>query len=393
VAADIHLEQYVQRKKARGRTYFYFRVVKDGVEFRRRLPGPFDAEYRHAYDAAHRECFGIGPDEFENEFSVRVMCRRYQGQGVQDGSPKYKRMSVASRTHADLAVNLVIERWGDFDAHDIRPMHAQALYDSLADRPATANRRMDAISAVFAWGRTRGFCDDNPCSRIERIKNEGAYDPWPSDALQKLVDEGKQEIVKVALVAAYTGQRRSDILLRLSDDRITNGVWYIKQGKTNTEVPVPLHPVVLAILEGERAARRDAGVVDPRRPLLTNQRGNNWTASGFGTSWTKELIRLNLRAETKAERSDDDAFWPTLHGLRHTNATLIANTVAKSPDLFGGIKRVKSMLGHMSEAMSRHYARMAETEHLNTETMLLIPEIGKLPEWIGKHATTKGSEK
>ncbi|MFT7060026.1 MAG: hypothetical protein ACJASV_002542, partial [Pseudorhodobacter sp.] len=63
--------------------------------------------------------------------------------------------------------------------------------------------------------------------------------------------------------------------------------------------------------------------------------------------------------------------------------TLIASTVAKKPELFGGIARVKSMLGHMSAKMAAHYARRAEAEHMNAETMLLLPEIGNRPAWIG----------
>ncbi|TPE49854.1 hypothetical protein [Amaricoccus solimangrovi] len=130
--------------------------------------------------------------------------------------------------------------------------------------------------------------------------------------------------------------------------------------------------------------KRRAEIVDPRRPLLTNSRGNPWTASGFGASWRTELIRLGLRPERNDEL-EPGAFRPTFHGLRHTNATLIATAVARNPDTFGGIARVKAMLGHMSEAMARHYARRAEVEHLNAETILLLPEIGNTPAWIGNN--------
>jgi len=145
-------------------------------------------------------------------------------------------------------------------------------------------------------------------------------------------------------------------------------------------VPVPLHPVVLAILDAERAAR--TGIIDVRRPLLTDSRGRPWTASGFGASWRSDLIRLGLRPDRNDEYQEG-AFAPTFRGLRHTNATQITNAVARNPALFGGIARVKSMLGHLSEKMARHYARRAEVKHMNSETLLLIPEIGNTPEWIG----------
>ena len=60
--ADIALDKYVQPKKARGRLYYYFRVVRPGQkEFRKPLPHPFDDGYRAAYRAAHIECFGNPP--------------------------------------------------------------------------------------------------------------------------------------------------------------------------------------------------------------------------------------------------------------------------------------------------------------------------------------------
>lgn len=85
-------------------------------------------------------------------------------------------------------------------------------------------------------------------------------------------------------------------------------------------------------------------------------------------------------------------FQPTFHGLRHTAATMIATAVARNPDLFGGIARVKSMLGHLSERMSAHYARRAEVEHMNAETMLLLPDFGNTAAQIG-NATGQGAAK
>jgi hypothetical protein len=143
-------------------------------------------------------------------------------------SEKYKKLPRASKQLRDLALALIEERWGKFEASAIRPVHVQALYDSLAERPATANRRLDDISAVFGWGKPRGFVDTNPCSRIERVQSEEAYEPWPEDALETLLDKGKPEIVKVALTAIYTGQRRGDVTQKLTDHSIDGGTWYLQ---------------------------------------------------------------------------------------------------------------------------------------------------------------------
>ncbi|MBU2358725.1 MAG: hypothetical protein KKB02_07335 [Alphaproteobacteria bacterium] len=359
----------MQRKKRGAREYFYFRVVRHGQEVRLPLPYPFSSEYRAAYDAAHRQVFGTTPGEFDSQTSVKALVRAHQD------STRYLRLPKQSRTIRDYALTLMTERWGPFEARDIRPIHVQAVYDSMSSRPASANRRLDDISAVFGWGIPRGFTDENPCRGVERIKSTDSYEPWPNDALTLLMEQGLPHIVRPALVAIYTGQRRGDVLARFRDDLIDGAVWYPTQGKTGTEVPVPIHPVVLAIAESERTARRVASIVDPKRPLLTNSRGEVWSSSGYGASWRTELIRLGLRPATNKGYAEGQ-FRPTFHGLRHTAATMIATAVARNPELFGGIARVKSMLGHMSERMSSHYARRAEVEHMNAETMLLLPDIG-----------------
>jgi integrase len=361
VAADIHLEKYVQRKLSRGREHFYFRVVRlDKTEFRKPLPHPFDTDYRASYDNAHAECFGNAPLDLSDPYGFKTLINRHKAH------PKYIKLSKDSKALRDLACNLLLETFGAFTPADIRPLHMQALYDKLAARPPTANRRMDDMSAIFSWGRTRGFCDTNPCARIERVESDGGYEPWPEWALEKLFTQGRSHVVQAALVAIYTGQRRGDCLTQLRPSQISDGVWTVKQGKTKTPVPVPLHPVILAMVDTHNELMRQEGRIDPQVPVLKTSRGTPWK-SGFGATWSKELERLELH---NVEPS------LTFHGFRTTNATMIASAVAKSPDLYGGIERVQSMLGHLSKRMSEHYARRAITEHTNAETIMLLPTFG-----------------
>ncbi len=359
--ADISLEKYVQRKLSRGREHFYFRVVRQGQpEFRRALPHPFDPSYRARYDAAHAECFGNVPLDLSDPMGFEAMIRQHKAH------KRYQDLGRDSRILRDLACQLLLDTFGAFSPADIRPLHMQALYDKLSDRPATANRRMDDMSAVFSWGRTRGFCDTNPCARIERVNGGSGHEPWPAWALERLLTEGQPHIAQAAIVAIYTGQRRADCLTQLRPAQIIDGIWSVKQGKTEIEVPVPLHPIVLALVDAHTEEMRKAGRIDPTMPVLKNSRGAPWK-SGFGATWSKELVRLKLHTVTPRL---------TFHGFRTTNATMIASAVAKSPTLYGGIDRVQSMLGHLSKRMSAHYARRAITEHTNAETILLLPTFG-----------------
>ena len=204
-------------------------------------------------------------------------------------------------------------------------------------------------------------------SWIERVNSDGSYEHWPEWALETLFTEGQPHISKVALVAIYTVQRRGDSLTKLCEALIRDGVWYPKQRKTDTGVPIPLHSEVLAMVEEHQEWMRERNRVDPSLQILKSSRRAPW-GSGFGASWKNELVRLKLHAVEPRL---------TFHGRRTTNATLIANAVAKSPELYGGIERVRSMFGHLSKRMSEHYARHAITEQTNTESVLLLPDFGK----------------
>jgi hypothetical protein len=67
---------------------------------------------------------------------------------------------------------------------------------------------------------------------VERVKSAYSYEPWQHDALTILMEQGQPHIVRPALVATYTGQRRGDVLASFRDDLIDGTTWYLKQGKT-----------------------------------------------------------------------------------------------------------------------------------------------------------------
>ncbi len=369
MAPSINLPDYVISKK-RGR-YFYFRRVEiiDGKrkEHLWPLPHPLDDGFRQAYNEAWLAAFGVWPEDDAPPTSVQAMVNRHKAE-----SPKYKKLSKSSRDSRDRACRVLTEKWGLFDAREIRPEHCQALYDSFSDRLATANRLMDDVSAIFAWGVPRGFATVNPASGVEREVLEEGYEPWPLPKLEHLLKDGNPHIARVAAMAFYTGADRGDLLKDLTDSRIDGTVWTLRRAKTKRKVRIPirveLHSAAMEIIEDARAMKRQRGIVDPDRPLLVNSRGEPW-GSGFGASWNKELKRLDLKGHEPRL---------TFKGLRATNATLIANAAAKGDAAAHEIyEMVRAMLGHQSDRMAAHYARTAEVEASNRGSVELLPIIGK----------------
>lgn len=147
---------------------------------------------------------------------------------------------------------------------------------------------------------------------------------------------------------------------------IRDNVWHLKQAKTKNHVPIPLHPAVISIVKSEWEWGAAQKISKMDRPVLRTSQNRPW-GTGFGASWHKKLKRLKLNEVTPRL---------TFHGLRTTNATIIASAVASSPDKFGGIERVKSLLGHLSDDMAKHYARRAEQEHMNNDSVVSMPSFG-----------------
>lgn len=367
--------KYLQRKLRAGREFFYFRVVrKDEPEFRKPLPHPTDSEFRTRYNEAWKTCFGALPDDLLPEHCIERLVTLHLD------SEKFKGLSSNTQGIRRRVGEMLIRKWGEFDAGDIKPMHCQAIYDGQADRPASANRNSDEASAIFAWGIPRGFLHENPWTSIERVSGGEGYEPWGMNPLVTLIDGGRQQVVWVALCAIYTGQDRGDVIA-MCDAEIEGEVWTRRRAKTRkqkgraSENVITLHPVVMGIVAACRELKRAKGIVDPHRPLLPDLHGEPWNRHTINTAWRRDLKTLGL-----------DKHEPrlTFKGLRATNATLLAEAAAVgSESADQALSRVQAMLGHHSKAMSAHYARRAQIAHSNADSVRLLPEIGNTGRIIG----------
>ena len=70
----------------------------------------------------------------------------------------------------------------------------------------------------------------------------------------------------------YTGQRRSDIV-RLGRQHVRASVLTVRQQKTGTELLIPVHPILQAILDD---------TPKDNMTFLTTQFGKPFTSNGFG---------------------------------------------------------------------------------------------------------------
>lgn len=140
------------------------------------------------------------------------------------------------------------------------------------------------------------------------------------------------------LLALWTGQRQGD-LLSLPWSAYDVRHIRLRQSKTGARVVVPVGGALKAALDAVHATSSSA-------LILTNGRGEPWTAAGFCTSWRKACARSGIvgltfndlrgTAVTRlalAEATEAEIATITGHSLRDVRSILDASYLHRDPAL------------------------------------------------------------
>lgn len=203
------------------------------------------------------------------------------------------------------------------DAPDVA---ADAIAEWTADglAPATVNRRLAALKAACRYAWKRGMVEHNVGGRISALREPPGRQVFLTPAeVRRLASKAPTPVCKAAIMlAAYTGLRAGE-LLAVKEARA--GVILIPISKTNTARAVP--------------------VAEPAKPFLR--------ALPLGIAY--RTLSQQFVAARKAAGMPHVRF----HDLRHTAASMLANTGASLPV-------IGAMLGHKAAATTKRYAHLAE---------------------------------
>lgn len=213
---------------------------------------------------------------------------------------------------------------------------------AAGDTPATLNRRLAAISALYAYALDEGVLQLNPAAQVRRAVMD--HDSTTTAALTRreaedLLTAGRAHSPRSnALVDLLlsTGVRISEALgarvSALSADRL---VITRKGGKTAV-VPLPGHTVeALRVMAGTTGTELTHGD-DVERWLFATASGRPWAR----TDAAKLLTRLAQKAGITKKVSP--------HVLRHTHATLAL-------ELGVALHHLQDSLGHTDPRTTRRY--------------------------------------
>lgn len=328
----------IHRVLSKGHVYYYHRATGDRIEAPPGTPA-FTAKVR-ALNAGGQVPRPVGT---WSELAADYLA-----------SPEFAKLG--DRTKLDYEKVLVyLASLGEMPLLQFTPAACLKIRDkAFADHKRRfANYVVQVLSVVFAWGRPRDFLQHNPASGLKIETPSDAVEAnrsWTDDEQKVVISEARGSLKLAIALGMFASMRGGDIV---------RAEWSAYDG--------------MAIQW--RAGKNDLPIWKPARRMLREildaapRLGDTIVAGPDGRPWTEGTLRKHFRTLiARLEREERVAKGITLHGLRTTNATRLA-------DLGADIRAIQAELGDRSTAMGFHYSRSADMKRAaETATRLLDNE-------------------
>ena len=207
--------------------------------------------------------------------------------------------------------------------------------------PATLNRYVASIGAVFTWSIKRRIAPKvwiHPCRAVERRTERNEQTRFLSDdererLLQAVRSASWPRLYLLVLMALTTGARKGELQgLRWADVDLDRGLAHVGRSKNGDPKALPLVPAVVQELRRFQAGTSSLVFPSARRPEQPY---------AFEPMW-KDALRA---ARIKAFR---------FHDLRHTCASMLAQNGAT-------LIEIGDLLGHRQLQVTKRYSHLAIT--------------------------------
>lgn len=241
----------------------------------------------------------------------------------------------------------VIERLcTDYGSHRVGTLQAAHVRKLMLQRstPDSSNLLLRAMRALMKHAVDVGMRSDDPTAGVRKVKiKRDGYHTWTEDEIEKFEFThpiGSRARLAFALLL-YTGQRRGDIV-RLGRQHIRDGLISLRQQKTGTEVTIPVHPNLAAILAGSEITGLAIISSESRtgHPIGPEQFGH----------WFRQMCN-------QAELPHCSA-----HGLRKAAARRLAEAGATAHE-------IAAITGHKTLAEVQRYSEAADRVRLARSAM------------------------
>lgn len=199
--------------------------------------------------------------------------------------------------------------------------------------PATVNKEIGTIRAMFNWAIRNGKATENPIKRVRMLKEENTRTRYLSrDEMRRLLDACPVNLERVVMCALLTGMRRGEILnLKWDDVNLHQGVVLLKHTKTGRMREIPISGALEKVLL--ECHQNTDGV------YVFCEQGKSYKGKRIDYVFPNILRTANIQDFT-------------FHDLRHTAASYM---VMAGLDL----ATVRDILGHKKIDMTLRYAHLA----------------------------------
>lgn len=312
----------VRRKTAKGKAYYYWARTKPWTP----LPDPTVNPDGFMRKLAELQRLGALHQERASTSTFGGLVKAYR-------ASKHFREGIADGTRAtyDRYIARLLVAYADAPLRELTPEDFQVrVLDANEDTPGAANMMLTILGNLFKFAdkRHRGLEDWTRGLEPFGSSEDNERHPWPEDMLEAALQSDDELFRRAVTLALYTGQRPGDVCA-MTWGAISGDMIRVKQQKTKTDLEIPMHDRLSAML-----------AVLPKSTshvfLLSNRRGDPLHREVF-LKWCQKFSR-----EFRENR--------TAHGLRK-NATI---------ELFEAgctAAEVAAITGHKSLSMLEHYGK------------------------------------
>jgi integrase len=193
----------------------------------------------------------------------------------------------------------------------IERKHVAAMLAERSRTPAAARNFLKALRCLMRFAVGAGLIANDPTAAIKALRHRSTrIHTWTEEEIALF--EAKHPVGSRARLASglllYTAQRKSDVV-RMGRQHLRNGELHVIQQKTGTELFVPVHPDLVALL----------ATAPNNLTFLTTSKGAPFTSAGFGNWFRKMCDEAGLPAHCSS------------HGLRKAACRRLAEITSSAP--------------------------------------------------------------
>lgn len=313
--------KYVKLYESGGRLYAYYR--RQGLEFK--IEGePGTMAWLDNYEAIHQRFHTRSTSTTPQPGTLAASIVDYKK------SDRFMVLADSTRRTYHWHLGILSEQLGHLALSAFTRRTIVRLQAKIAEKtPKNAVERIKLLKNVFETACDLGEIDINPAKGVRAPVGykPRQFEAWTDEQIETFLAGARPVLRRAAIVALYTGLRRSD-LVRLRRGDIKDGWLVTSIKKTDGFVEIPIHSDL-----AEELTR-----VMPAASLMLapTVRGKAWKATKLSDAIREECLRLGIEPN------------PPLHGLRR-------NAIIRL--LEAGCSREEVMsITDQSERMVKHYA-------------------------------------